>query len=164
MHSKCQDNKTSTFDITGTVEMVHMFYINNNIVCLFLQVPVKYICGICRNPRHGRQSVLYSIDQDWLKEGRLPSTSSSTSGRLPAPPPRGSAALPPVSARESEFKKLSDLMSDLASLSTVLHSLRVKLSVARGAANPKVFMWSSPWESSSPNSPPPQSGNSISNI
>ena len=88
MHSKCQDNKTSTFDITGTVEMVHMFYINNNIVCLFLQVPVKYICGICRNPRHGRQSVLYSIDQDWLKEGRLPSTSSSTSGRLPAPPPR----------------------------------------------------------------------------
>jgi len=117
------------------------------------QVPEKYICAICRKPRFGRQSVLYTVDQDWLKEGRLTYLPSSpprhSSPPAPASPP------PPLTGREAEFKKLSDLMADLSSMSAVLHSLRVKLAVAGQASNPKVFMWSSPWESSAPSTPPP---------
>merc|ERR1712137_185388 len=37
-------------------------------------------------------------------------------------------------------------MTDLVNLSSVLHSLQVKLSVARQRNNPKVFMWSSDWD------------------
>ena len=47
---------------------------------------------------------------------------------------------------ETELKSLSDLMTDLVNLSSVLHSLQVKLSVARQRNNPKVFMWSSDWD------------------
>merc|ERR1719232_892812 len=51
-----------------------------------------------------------------------------------------------VKSIETELKSLSDLMTDLVNLSSVLHSLQVKLSVARQRNNPKVFMWSSLWE------------------
>merc|ERR1719215_1829797 len=47
---------------------------------------------------------------------------------------------------ETELKSLSDLMTDLVNLSSALHSLQVKLSVARQRNNPKVFMWSSDWD------------------
>ena len=51
-----------------------------------------------------------------------------------------------VKSIETELKSLSDLMTDLVNLSSVLHSLQVKLSVARQRNNPKVFMWSSDWD------------------
>ena len=51
-----------------------------------------------------------------------------------------------VKTIETELKSLSDLMTDLVNLSSVLHSLQVKLSVARQRNNPKVFMWSSDWD------------------
>ena len=49
-------------------------------------------------------------------------------------------------AMEKEVKTLSDLMADLVNLSSVLHSLQVKLAVAAQRNNPKVFMWSNIWE------------------
>ena len=54
-----------------------------------------------------------------------------------------------VKTMESELKNLSDLMTDLVNLSSVLHSLQVKLSVARQKNNPKVFMWSNVWDETS---------------
>ena len=51
-----------------------------------------------------------------------------------------------VKIMENELKNLSDLMTDLVNLSSVLHSLQVKLSVARLKNNPKVFMWSNIWD------------------
>merc|ERR1719219_3321987 len=67
---------------------------------------------------------------DWIREGKLSRLSAADK----------SAAV------ETELKTLSDLMLDLVNLSNVLHSLQVKLSVARQRSNPKVFMWSSLWE------------------
>ena len=54
-----------------------------------------------------------------------------------------------VKIMENELKNLSDLMTDLVNLSSVLHSLQVKLSVARLKNNPKVFMWSNIWDETS---------------
>ena len=51
-----------------------------------------------------------------------------------------------VKSMETELKNLSDLMTDLVNLSSILHSLQVKLSVARHRSNPKVFMWSNSWD------------------
>jgi hypothetical protein len=93
------------------------------------QVPEKYICGTCKNPRLGRRSQLHNLDHDWMKEGLLPTPSSSS-----APQP------------SAELQLLSRLMSELSALSSLLHSLQVKLSVAEQATHPKVFMWSAPWE------------------
>lgn len=96
------------------------------------QVPDKHICETCRNPVAGRSSAKYNIDHDWLKEGKLPTINavkveSNCSG-------------------DCAFKKLSELMADLANLNKVLHSLRVKLQVASQTNNTKVFMWSMLWD------------------
>jgi len=90
------------------------------------QVPDKYICSVCLKPPLGRQSASYSLDTDWIREGQLIGLSSTE--------------------RSDKLKRLSDLMADLLSLSSVLHSLQVKLVVAENRNNPKVFMWSTPWE------------------
>jgi hypothetical protein len=66
-----------------------------------------------------------------MKEGLLPTPSSSSS--TPSQP-------------SAELQLLSRLMSELSALSSLLHSLQVKLSVAEQATHPKVFMWSAPWE------------------
>merc|ERR1719376_1571027 len=103
------------------------------------QVPENYTCSICRDPPLGRQSALYSIHHEWIREGSLPSIAPS----LP---------------KDATLKQLSSLMADLCALSSVLHSLQVKLAVAAQKSNPKVFMWSSPWEASTslpPVSSPP---------
>jgi len=103
------------------------------------QVPENYTCSICRDPPLGRQSALYSIHHEWIREGSLPSIAPS----LP---------------KDATLKQLSSLMADLCALSSVLHSLQVKLAVAAQKSNPKVFMWSSPWDASTslpPVSSPP---------
>lgn len=94
------------------------------------QVPDKHVCQTCKNPRAGRSSSRFSLDYDWLKEGKIPTTR-------------------PAVENENAFKNLSDLMADLSNLSMVLHSLRVKLQVASQPGSGKVFMWSSLWD------PPP---------
>jgi PHD finger protein 20 len=37
-------------------------------------VPEKHVCETCRQPVGGRTEAKFSLDQDWLKEGKLPST------------------------------------------------------------------------------------------
>ncbi len=121
------------------------------------QVPDKHVCKICRDPPKGRPSALHSLDQDWLKEGKLPTLS------LPPSSSSSSSALnskdESAQQRELAFKKLSEMMADLANLSKVLHSLRVKLQVAsqkNQKNSSKVFMWSAPWEKEQQQPPPPQ--------
>ena len=94
------------------------------------QVPDKHVCEFCKNPKAARSSAKYALDQDWLKEGRLPSVNK-----------------PEVVVQgENAFKKLSELMADLANLNKVLHSLRLKLQVASQTNSGKVFMWSMLWD------------------
>ena len=117
------------------------------------QVPEYYVCETCRNPRLGRTSAKYSVDQDWLNKGILPvAIGSSLMGEsaknenltiLPNVPNNSREQLV---ENETAFRKLSELMADLANLSKLLHSLRVKLHVASQSNNSKVFMWSSPWD------------------
>eukprot|EP00092_Neocalanus_flemingeri_P040320 GFUD01043915.1.p1 GENE.GFUD01043915.1~~GFUD01043915.1.p1 ORF type:complete len:1327 (+),score=371.71 GFUD01043915.1:99-4079(+) len=101
------------------------------------QVPDKYICTVCLAPSLGRQSALYSLDMDWVREGKLAGLRSKVGDK--------NNMLEVVGA-EKELKTLSDLMADLINLSAVLHSLQVKLAVAGQRNNPKVFMWSNVWE------------------
>ena len=93
------------------------------------------MCSVCVAPPLGRHSSLYNLDMDWIREGRVTSLSQEQD-----------EAHEGVKTIETELKSLSDLMTDLVNLSSVLHSLQVKLSVARQRNNPKVFMWSSDWD------------------
>ncbi|XP_059092645.1 uncharacterized protein LOC131887926 [Tigriopus californicus] len=108
------------------------------------QVPDKHVCQICRDPPGGRPSSKFAFDQDWLKEGKLGGIPLPTSDGVVDTPAANLLPQSPTSD-ETAFKKLSELMADLANLSKVLHSLRVKLYVASQRNNSKVFMWSSAW-------------------
>ena len=118
------------------------------------QVPDYYVCETCRNPRLGRTSAKYSVDQDWLNKGMLPTAIPSTLRQKEQSKLRANTAVQssfegpkkPLVDKETPFRKLSELMADLANLSKILHSLRVKLSVASQTNNSKVFMWSSLWD------------------
>ena len=93
------------------------------------------MCSVCVAPPLGRHSSLYNLDMDWIREGRMTNLSQEQE--------EGQDGAKSI---ETELKSLSDLMTDLVNLSSVLHSLQVKLSVARQRNNPKVFMWSSDWD------------------
>ena len=116
------------------------------------QVPEYYVCETCRNPRLGRTSAKYSVDQDWLNKGILPVAidsslkESATNENLTILPNLPRDNKEQLVENETAFRKLSELMADLANLSKLLHSLRVKLHVASQSNNSKVFMWSSPWD------------------
>ena len=105
-------------------------------------VPEKHVCETCRQPPGGRSEARFAIDQDWLKEGKLPSIENMFSRRRAT---SSSAAALGTSVKETAFRKLSELMADLSHLDKVLHGLRVKLHVASQPNNNKVFMWSSIW-------------------
>ena len=101
-------------------------------------VPEKHVCETCRQPTGGRSDARFSLDQDWLKEGKLPSIDMcSTKSK--------SSLLVAANEKETAFRKLSELMADLSHLDKILHGLRVKLHVASQPNNNKVFMWSSVW-------------------
>ena len=117
------------------------------------QVPEYYVCETCRNPRLGRTSAKYSVDQDWLNKGILPSAIHAISQKEDSALKLNSnmqhltdATNQPLIDKETAFRKLSELMADLANLSKLLHSLRVKLHIASQSNNSKVFMWSSIWD------------------
>ena len=103
-------------------------------------VPEKHVCETCRQPPGGRTEGRFSLDQDWLKEGKLPSCESALDDFNKKRSWTNSQA-----DRETAFRKLSELMADLANLEKVLQSLRLKLHVASQPNNSKVFMWSSVW-------------------
>ena len=87
------------------------------------------MCCVCIAPPLARQSLLYNLDMDWIREGKMTTLDTE-----------------PGQAAEAELKILSDTMADLVNLSSVLHSLQIKLSVARHKTNPKVFMWCNVWD------------------
>ena len=127
-----------------------------------LQVPDNYTCSICRDPPLGRQSALYSIHHEWIRWNScliisFALMSSHVLGReaCPALPQVHPKMLPWNSCpgtcatfrRSTSFLTLetsihrdyiSSLMADLCALSSVLHSLQVKLAVAAQKNNPKV--------------------------
>ena len=103
-------------------------------------VPEKHVCETCRQPPGGRTEARFSLDQDWLKEGKLPSCEFALEDFN-----KKRSWMTSQVERETAFRKLSELMADLANLEKVLQSLRLKLHVASQSNNSKVFMWSSVW-------------------
>ncbi|XP_076056015.1 uncharacterized protein LOC143034036 isoform X2 [Oratosquilla oratoria] len=96
------------------------------------QVPDKYICSICDHPHLERSSRKFHHHQDWLKEGRLPRFSFSRT--------RGDSRL------EACIRRGHELTANVLQLSHVLHSLRLKLHIAKEPDHPKFVMWHKSWE------------------
>ncbi|XP_046414567.1 PHD finger protein 20 isoform X2 [Neodiprion fabricii] len=97
-------------------------------------VPEKYVCYICQNPYRQRPSKKYSHDQDWIKEGKLPSLSSRS---------KNQAA---IDQRAAMLKRSYDLVAALLQIQQILHSLRVKINVAQKKDHPKLYLWAKNWE------------------
>ncbi|XP_050350040.1 PHD finger protein 20 isoform X2 [Nymphalis io] len=87
------------------------------------EVPEKYTCSICLNPRRGRRSKRFLHDQDRLYEGLLP------------------GAKPCGSLRRSH-----ELSGNLLRIQDALHALRVKYYVATKKDHPKLYLWAKDWE------------------
>ncbi|XP_050665559.1 uncharacterized protein LOC126965840 isoform X2 [Leptidea sinapis] len=88
------------------------------------EVPEKYTCSICLNPRRGRRSQRFVHDQDRLYEGLLP------------------GAAPSDSARRSH-----ELSANLLRLQDALHACRLKYYVASKKNHPKLYLWAKDWDS-----------------
>ncbi|XP_017758548.1 PREDICTED: uncharacterized protein LOC108549586 isoform X3 [Eufriesea mexicana] len=97
-------------------------------------VPEKYVCFICRNPYRQRLSKKYFHDQDWIKEGKLPTLSNRTKNQHR------------VNQRTAMLKRSYDLVAALLHVQQVLHSLRVKINVAQKKDHPKLYLWAKNWE------------------
>ncbi|KAK7793947.1 hypothetical protein R5R35_005816 [Gryllus longicercus] len=105
-------------------------------------VPEKYVCYICQNPSRERRSKHFLHDQDWLKEGRLPSLSFRSKNPLQ------------IAQNEAILKDSHDLTGTLLQLQTVIHSLRVKVNIAEKKDHPKLYLWAHSWEKGQNPSPP----------
>ncbi|CAH2068982.1 unnamed protein product, partial [Iphiclides podalirius] len=88
------------------------------------EVPEKYTCSICLNPRRGRRSRRFVHDQDRLYEGLLP-------GARPCEP----------------LRRAHELAGNLLRVQDALHALRVKCHVAAKKDHPKLYLWAKDWES-----------------
>ncbi|CAL7943861.1 unnamed protein product [Xylocopa violacea] len=97
-------------------------------------VPEKYVCFICRNPYRQRQSKKYCHDQDWIKEGKLPTLPNRTKNQHR------------INQRTAMLKRSYDLVAALLHIQQVLHSLRVKINVAQKKDHPKLYLWAKKWE------------------
>lgn len=83
------------------------------------QVPEKYVCYICQNPARQRSSRKYYHDQDWLKLGTLPTGSyHSKDEEL-------------LNKRFEKLKKSHDISGGLLELKDYVHTLKVKIKIAR---------------------------------
>ncbi|EEB16829.1 PHD finger domain, putative [Pediculus humanus corporis] len=96
-------------------------------------VPDKYTCAICKNPYRGRPSMKYLHDQEWLKEGTLPSLSFRSK--------RDEV----ISQRKTILKRSYDLSGSISLLSRVIHSLRLKVNIAEKKDHPKLWLWAKKW-------------------
>ncbi|KDR10949.1 PHD finger protein 20-like protein 1 [Zootermopsis nevadensis] len=104
------------------------------------EVPDKYVCPICLNPYRQRKSKKYLHDQDWLKEGKLPSLSFRSKNESN------------ILEREAILKRSHDLTGSLLQIQQVLHSLRVKVNIAGKSDHPKLYLWAKSWEKEGENS------------
>lgn len=98
------------------------------------QVPDKYVCYICRNPLHCRQSMKFVHDQDWLLDGKLPRGTYHTQGTTND------------AKRAETLKTIHTLTGNLLELKRLMHSLRVKMDIADNKDHPKLYLWSKRWE------------------
>ncbi|KAL4707641.1 hypothetical protein ACJJTC_006991 [Scirpophaga incertulas] len=87
------------------------------------EVPAKFTCSICLNPRRGRRSRRFLHDQDRLYEGLLP-------GARPSEP----------------LRRSHELSGNLHRMQDALHALRVKYYVATKKDHPKLYLWAKDWE------------------
>ncbi|XP_043259702.1 uncharacterized protein LOC122401564 isoform X2 [Colletes gigas] len=97
-------------------------------------VPEKYVCYICRNPYRQRPSKMYFHDQDWMKEGKLPTLPNRTKNQYT------------INQRTAMLKRSYDLVAALLQIQQVLHSLRIKVNVAQKKDHPKLYLWAKNWE------------------
>ncbi|XP_020283446.1 PHD finger protein 20 isoform X2 [Pseudomyrmex gracilis] len=97
-------------------------------------VPEKYICYICQHPYRQRLSKKYFHDQDWIKEGKLPSLSNRSRNQYV------------INQRTATLKRSYDLVAALLQIQRLLHSLRVKINVAQKKDHPKLYLWAKNWE------------------
>ncbi|XP_068628599.1 PHD finger protein 20 isoform X2 [Battus philenor] len=87
------------------------------------EVPEKYTCSICLNPRRGRRSKRFVHDQDRMYEGLLP-------GSKPC----------------EALRRSHELSGNLLRVQDTLHALRVKYYVATKKDHPKLYLWAKDWE------------------
>ncbi|XP_072935616.1 uncharacterized protein [Epargyreus clarus] len=86
-------------------------------------VPQKYTCYICLNPRRGRRSQRFLHDQDRLYEGLLPG------------------------ARQCDtLRRSHDISANLLKIADALHALKVLYHVATKKNHPKLYLWAKDWE------------------
>ncbi|XP_017098678.2 PHD finger protein 20-like protein 1 [Drosophila bipectinata] len=96
-------------------------------------VPDKYVCYICRNPQRGRDSMRFKHDQDWLFEGKLPAAAYHTSN--------------PQALKQADMLKRSHtLTGNLLEAKRSVHSLQVKINIARNRCHPKLYLWAKKWD------------------
>ncbi|KAI8045043.1 uncharacterized protein LOC128252144 [Drosophila gunungcola] len=96
-------------------------------------VPDKYVCYICRNPQRGRDSMRFKHDQDWLFEGKLPAAAYHRAN--------------PKATKQSEILKRSHtLTGNLLDARRSMHSLLVKINIARNRCHPKLYLWAKKWD------------------
>ncbi|KAJ8916175.1 hypothetical protein NQ315_016314 [Exocentrus adspersus] len=98
------------------------------------QVPEKYVCYICQHPLRERTSRKYYHDQDWLKQGVMPTGSYHSRDEET------------VLKRFEKLKKCHDLSGGLLELRDYMHSLKIKMKIAEAKNHPKLYLWSKSWE------------------
>ncbi|XP_016977020.2 uncharacterized protein LOC108043004 [Drosophila rhopaloa] len=96
-------------------------------------VPDKYVCYICRNPQRGRDSMRFKHDQDWLFEGKLPVAAYHS-------------ANPQASKQFELLKRSHTLTGNLLDAKRSMHSLLVKINIARNRCHPKLYLWAKKWD------------------
>ncbi|KAJ8979550.1 hypothetical protein NQ317_017699 [Molorchus minor] len=97
------------------------------------QVPEKYICYICQHPLRERTSRKYFHDQEWLKQGGLPTGSYHSKENEV------------LQRRFEKLRKCHDLSGGLLELRDYMHSLSIKMKIAEAKNHPKLYLWSKPW-------------------
>ncbi|XP_048004549.1 uncharacterized protein LOC125240622 isoform X2 [Leguminivora glycinivorella] len=90
------------------------------------EVPEKYTCSICLNPRRGRRRQRFMHDQDRLYEGLLPG-------------PGGGRAC-------DALRRSHELSGNLLRIEDALHAVRVNTRVAQTKNHPKLYLWARDWE------------------
>ncbi|KAJ8664725.1 hypothetical protein QAD02_006387 [Eretmocerus hayati] len=96
-------------------------------------VPEKYVCYICQHSYRQRPSKKYYHNQDWVREGTLPSIHSHTYEKMK------------YKERTAMLKRSYDLIAGLLEIQDLLHSLRVKVNVVQHKDHPKLYLWAKNW-------------------
>jgi len=106
-------------------------------ICLSIDkeenVPDPYVCHFCRYPYRERLSQRYSHDQTWLKKGHLPTLKFIS----------GSAAS--FIDGDRTLRVAHALTAAATDLKQLLHSLKVKIDIAKDKDHPKLYLWAQPW-------------------